>query len=220
MSQAVPVGATTSVSPPPSRPTAFIVGAFVLATALGGAVLYVGLNGDFGGVIPGSHTGHGGSDLGYCEGKDRLGNFTFSFVGGVGGTTTFNGTRPGPCVAVEVGSTITVNFSVAADAGQSHTWVLVNAANASTALSTPVFPGAGFTGSERFMGIAPGAFAVFHFNATAVGTYQYICEMAGHYALGMYGWFNVTALPPPTQVHAQGSPSQSFGSPTAIGRSD
>jgi FtsP/CotA-like multicopper oxidase with cupredoxin domain len=198
MSQATPpsLGTTTS---PTSRPTGFVVGAFVLATLVGVSVLYLGLNGGFGGTIPGSHTGPPqapggrGPDLAACEGKDRLGTFTFSFVAGSGGTTKFNGTSPGPCVAVAVGSQVTVNFSVASDAGANHSWVLVEAANASSAVSTPVFPGAGFTGADRFMGIAPGAWLVFHFNATAAGTYQYICEMSGHYALGMYGWFYVSA---------------------------
>ena len=186
---------------PISRTSAFIVGIFVISSVIGAIVLYAGASGAWGGEIPGTY--HGAPPgpphpLTSCEGKDRKGTFSFSFVGGVGGGYNFNGTHPGPCVAVVVGSTITVNFSVAADAGTTHTWVLVNAANASTALATPVFPGAGFTGASRFMGIGPSAYMVFHFNATAAGSYQYICEMTGHYAGGMWGWFNVTALPAST----------------------
>jgi hypothetical protein len=207
---------------PPSRPTVFIVGAFVLAAVVGGAVLYIGLTGGFGGVIPGSHTGSGGPggpNPANCQGKDTLGTFTFSFVGGPRASTSFNGSHPGPCVAVVVGSKITVEFSVATDSGQNHSWVLVDAANASTAVSTPVFAGAGFTGAARFIGIAPGASIVFHFNATAIGSYQYICEMMGHYATGMYGWFNVTAQPTPSAAHATAAPSL-LGAPTWLVRSD
>jgi hypothetical protein len=176
---------------PHARPTAFIVGAFTLSAIIGGAVLYFGLTGGLGGPIPGAHAGNGIAatppDYAACEGHDGQGDFSFSFVAGTGGALAFNGTHPGPCVAILVGSSVTVNFSVAADAGTNHTWVLVNAANASSAVSTPVFPGAGLTGAARFMGIAPGTWMVFHFNATAAGTYKYICEMPGHYAAGMWG---------------------------------
>jgi plastocyanin len=186
------------------RTTGFIVGTFVLASVIGGAVLYFGLVGDIGSPIPGSYPGSGHAAAApspaSCEGKDQKGNFTFYFVAGKGGSLTFNSTHPGPCVDVVVGSLITVNFSVAADAGTTHTWVLVNASNASTALSTPAFPGAGMTGAQRFQGIGPGESIVFHFNATAVGSYQYICEMPGHYAAGMWGWFNVTSAPATTAL--------------------
>jgi plastocyanin len=222
MSQPTGPGPTPPTPPRPSRPTAFIVGAFVVAALVGGAVLYIGITGGFGGVIPGSHKGSGGPsgpNLANCEGKDKLGTFTFSFVGGPGGSTTFNGSQPGPCVAVVVGSKITVDYSVAADAGQNHSWVLVDAANASTALSTPVFPGAGFTGAVRFTGLAPGGSIVFHFNATAVGNYQYICEIATHYDLGMHGWFNVTAQPT-TSVAPSTAPHVVLSVPTMFARSD
>ncbi|MCI4370913.1 MAG: plastocyanin/azurin family copper-binding protein [Thermoplasmata archaeon] len=194
-----------------SSTTGFIVGTFVLATIIGGAVLYLGLVGDLGGPIPGAHVGYGqgisAPTPAACEGNDRMGNFSFSFVAGKGGSLTFNGTRPGPCVAVVVGSTIQVNFSVAPDAGTTHTWVLVNASNASTALSTPAFPGAGMTGAERFMGIGPGQSMVFHFTAAAVGSYQYICEMPGHYTAGMWGWFNVTNSPVPPSAAERAPPA-------------
>jgi hypothetical protein len=209
MSSATP--GLSSANPPTAdpRPTAFIVGAFVLASIVGGAVLWIGLSGDFPGTIPGSHIGTGAGPPptpASCEGKDLLGNATFSFIAGGGGGFWFNGTHPGPCVAVVVGSSITVDFSVADDAGQNHSWVLVNASNASTALSTPAFPGAGFTGGARFMGIEPGSSTVFHFNATVVGSYQYICEMTGHYGKGMWGWFNVTSVPTPVpSSHVEGA---------------
>jgi hypothetical protein len=203
MNSTAPSPPASANSPGPSGATAFIVGAFVLAAVVGGATLYIGLNGGFPGVIPGSHVGAGGSGLpspASCEGRDRLGNDSFAFVAGRAGGYSFNGSHPGPCVAVVVGSQITVNFSVALDAGQNHSWVLVNASNASTAVATPAFPGAGLTGAARFMGIPPGASVVFHFNATVVGSYQYICEMTGHYAKGMFGWFNVTAASAVTGV--------------------
>jgi hypothetical protein len=207
MSTATPIASSPTAPPGAPSATAFIVGAFVLSAIVGGAVLYIGLSGDFPGTIPGSHIGTGASgppSPASCEGRDKLGNDTFSFIAGGGGGFWFNGTHPGPCVAVVVGSSITIDFSVADNAGQNHSWVLVNASNASAAVSTPAFPGAGFTGAARFMGIGPGASLVFHFNATAVGAYQYICEMTGHYSQGMWGWFNVTSAPiPPAVSHAE-----------------
>lgn len=197
MSLDTPLGTAPTDSPVPARPTAFIVGTFVLAAVVGVVVLALGLSGAFPGVIPGSHAGNGVTAPPVCQGNDGLGNYTFAFVAGAAGGFWFNGTHPGPCVTVQVGSRITVDLSVAADAGQNHSWVLVNASNASTAVSTPVFAGAGMTGAARFMGIAPGTSMVFHFNASSVGVYQYICEMTGHYAFGMFGWFNVTAHPMP-----------------------
>ncbi|MCI4370783.1 MAG: hypothetical protein L3J81_05600, partial [Thermoplasmata archaeon] len=166
MSPATPISSSPSPPTTSARPTAFIVGAFVLASVIGGTVLYIGLTSGFPGTIPGSHIGSGITappNPASCQGRDRLGNDTFAFVAGGGGGFWFNGTHPGPCVAVVVGSQITVDFSVAADAGQNHSWVLVNASNASSALSTPAFPGAGLTGVARFMGIAPGSSLVFHF---------------------------------------------------------
>ncbi|MCI4357100.1 MAG: hypothetical protein L3K18_08200 [Thermoplasmata archaeon] len=188
--------AASPPQPPPTRATGFIVGLFVFSLLIGVVVLYLGLSGGLGGPIPGTHPGNGISgppSPTSCEGKDKLGNFTFSFVAGIRGSFSYNGSHPGPCVAVVVGSHVTVKFSVAEDAGQNHTWVLVNASNASTALSQPAFPGAGFSGPQRFVGIAPGEAKTFQFNATTVGAYQYICEVSGHYDVGMWGWFNVTA---------------------------
>ncbi|MCI4327450.1 MAG: plastocyanin/azurin family copper-binding protein [Thermoplasmata archaeon] len=216
--------ATAADSTAPASPTAFIVGAFALAAILGGAVLYLGLAGDLGSGIPGAHTGSGPSPaptgLAACEGRDRMGNFTFSFVAGLGGTYTFNATSPGPCVAVVAGSSITVRFYVAGDAGSNHTWVLVNASNASKAMSTPAFAGAGMTGAERFMGIAPGNMTTFHFVAGVAGTYQYICEMPGHYAAGMWGWFNVTTAPATTGAPRLGPLPTGSAEPLASVRSD
>ncbi|HKV90163.1 MAG TPA: hypothetical protein VJQ43_03085 [Thermoplasmata archaeon] len=209
-------------SPAPPNTTGFVVGVFVLGTLVGVVVLALGLTGGLGGPIPGTHPGNGIStppSPASCEGKDQKGNFTFDFVGGIGGTLTFNGTHPGPCVALVVGTQVTVKFSVAADAGTTHTWVLVNASNASAAVNTPAFPGAGFTGADRFMGIGPGASMVFHFNATVVGAYQYICEMSGHYAGGMWGWFNVTATPAAAAALPGIANAVAIGSPT-IARSD
>ncbi|MCI4333452.1 MAG: hypothetical protein L3K01_07015 [Thermoplasmata archaeon] len=195
MSSTMPLGNGPTAPPSPPRPTAFIVGAFAISTIIGVLVLAVGLNGGFPGVIPGSHVGTGVASPPRCEGQNRPGPYTFSFVAGLGGGFDYNGTHPGPCVSVWIGSPVTVEFSVAPDAGQNHSWVLVNASNASTALSTPAFPGAGLTGAARFAGLAPGTSMVFHFNVTAIGSYQYICEVTGHYDFGMHGWFNVTPSP-------------------------
>jgi plastocyanin len=197
---------------------AFILGVFVISAVIGGAVLALGLAGSFPGYIPGSHLGTGNhpASITACEGADQKGNFTFSFVAGRNGGLWFNGTRPGPCVAVAVGSSITVQFSVAANAGTNHSWVLVNASNASTALSTPAIRGAGLTGAQRFLGIAPGANATFRFNVTVAASYQYICEMPGHYAAGMWGWFNVTATPATSALIAHApSPVDSVGAAVA-----
>jgi hypothetical protein len=186
-----------------TRPTGFIVGVFAFSLVIGVVVLALGLSGGLGGSIPGTHPGSGSSgppSPASCEGKDKLGNFTFSFIAGIRGSVSFNGSHPGPCVAVLVGSHVTVEFSVAQSAGQNHTWVLVNASNASTAVSQPAFPGAGFSGPTRFMGIGPGESKTFQFYATVVGSYQYICEMSGHYAMGMWGWFNVTTATGATAV--------------------
>ncbi|MCI4322089.1 MAG: hypothetical protein L3K05_07285 [Thermoplasmata archaeon] len=210
---------TTSLPPTsPTRPTGFIVGVFVVSLLIGVVVLYLGISGGLGGPIPGTHVGNGVSgppSPASCEGKDRLGNFTFSFIAGIRGSTSFNGSHPGPCVAIIVGSHVTVDFSVAQDAGQNHTWVLVNASNASTAVSQPAFPGAGFSGPQRFVGIAPGESKTFQFNATTVGSYQYICEVNGHYDLGMWGWFNVTTPAGATAVgvgdHVAPVPSDGLG---------
>jgi len=206
--------AQPSVPAPPGRPTAFIFGAFVLSAIIGVAVLYFGLTGGLGGPIPGAHAGSGPApppDYAACQGHDGRGTFNFSFVAGTGGVVAFNGTHPGPCVAVVVGSSVTVNFSVAADAGSNHSWVLVNASNASTALSPPAFAGAGLTGGERFAGIPPGTSKVFHFNASSVGAYKYICEVSGHYDQGMWGWFYVTsASGPPSAASPAASASAGF----------
>jgi plastocyanin len=194
MSSPAPLPATSG---PSNSPMGFAIGIFVIGIVIGGVVLVVGLAGAFPGSIPGMVPGTGNhpEPLTACEGGDQRGNFTFSIVAGRNGGLWFNGSRPGPCIAVAAGSAITIQFSVAANAGTNHTWVLVNASNASTAVSPPAIPGAGFTGAQRFQGIAPGANVTFRFNVETAASYQYICEMPGHYAAGMWGWFNVTATP-------------------------
>ncbi len=133
-----------------------------------------------------------------CEGGGGTGPFHFVFVGGVGGRLDFNGTVPGPCVLVANGSHVQVTFEVALDAGVNHSWVLVPALASDSAL--PAFPGAGFSGPSRFVGIAPGAEANFSFQVTQAGSYRYVCEVPGHAEAGMYGWFNVTGTVPPASA--------------------
>lgn len=195
-------GPNATSPPKDGSPWGFIVGIFVVGAVIGAVVLALGLAGAFPGSIPGSRLGTGNhpEPLTSCEGGDQQGNFTFTFVAGMNGGLWFNGSRPGPCVAVAAGSSITVGFSVAANAGTNHSWVLVNASNASSAVSTPALPGAGLTGAQRFMGIAPGSNVTFHFDVPVAADYQYICEMSGHYAAGMWGWFNVTATPATSSV--------------------
>ncbi len=192
------MSAPPSARTAPRTPWRFIVVAVVAAAAIAAVIGYLGVTGQLGGVIPGtSHTGSGTPAR--CEGNVGAGPFHFTFVSGVHGGYNFNGTVPGPCVLVLVESNITVTFENSPDAGLAHSWVLIPAGG--TATSLPAFPGAGFANATRFSGIPPGARATFTFTASSAGSYQYICEVTGHYDLGMHGWFNVTA----TKVTADGT---------------
>ncbi len=184
------MSAPSSPGTAPKTPWRFIVIAVVVTAVLAALIGYLGVTGQLGGVIPG--TSHPGSVTPtHCEGNAGAGPFHFTFVAGVRGGYNFNGTVPGPCVLVLVGSHITVTFENSPDAGLSHSWVLIPAGG--TATSYPAFPGAGFANATSYLGIPPGASATFTFTAALAGSYQYICEVAGHFDAGMHGWFNVTA---------------------------
>ena len=174
------------------RPWGFVVPVITVAAAAAVVVAYLGLTGTIGGTIPGTRSAPsgGGSSLASCEGKDRFGAFHFTFIAGVGGGYNFNGTQPGPCVAVQVNSSVNVTFQVSVASPVNHSWVLIPAGASSASL--PAFPGAGYNTSLRTTGIPPGAQANFSFQVTRLGLFQYICEVPGHEALGMVGWFNVT----------------------------
>ena len=187
-------------------PWGIILPVLLVAVVASVAVGYFGLTGQLGGTIPGEKMpASGGPSPTACEGHDGFGSFHFILVAGVSGGYNFNGTSPGPCVAVVVGSSVTVTFEVSPQAGVNHSWVLVPAG--ASASSPPAFPGAGFSGAVAFVGIAPGTEMNFSFQVSSVGSYQYICEVAGHRDLGMIGWFNVT-----TSSGTLASPGTSGGS--------
>ena len=154
-----------------------------------------------------------------CEGADGLGTFHFLFIGGepsVNSGINFNGSIPGPCVLVANGSHVFVTFQVSPQSPLNHSWVLIPANG--TATSLPAFPGAGFSNSTRFTGLAPGSQAEFSFWTNTTGSYRYICEVPGHYDLGMFGFFNVSAHPA-SGTAAGGlfplTPAGHFGTPKA-----
>jgi hypothetical protein len=202
----------------------FLVVLVVGALAVGGLVYYVGVRGDTGtsvlrsGPTPGNESGTtGGAPTAgplpaACEGKGALGNFTFSLEASSGpanGGRNFNGTVPGPCLAVAVGSNVTIVFSVASGGAANHSWVLI--APGGSATSLPAFPGAGSANGTRLTGIAPGGSMTFHFRPTATGADRYISEVAGDYKAGMWGLFNVTA-DPATAVDGEAGAPASTGS--------
>lgn len=175
-------------------PLRFFIAISVVALLVALLVGYAGATGRFGGPIPGSSSPSGPNGSGtppVCEGKNRTGNFTFVFVAGLRGTLTFNGTSPGPCVVVGVGSHVTVILEVSADSGNSHGWDLI--ALGAPTNSSPVFPGAGLNGSDRLVGNLPGTNATFHFLAATAGVYEYLCEVPGHADAGMRGTFTVVS---------------------------
>lgn len=204
--------------PGPASSWTFVVVAFVVSAAIGGVVVFLGVTGQIGGGIVGGTSRTGGSGGGPspyagCEGFGRAGPYDFALVAGEGGTFTFNGTSPGPCLAVDYRSTVTVDFSVAADAGANHSFVVINTSAALD--SPPAFAGAGPSNATRLSGFAPGTHIAFTFVAAAVGSYRYLCEVPGHEAAGMFGSLYVlvppgaAAVPPGssgTAVPAAGAP--------------
>ncbi len=113
--------------------------------------------------------------------------YSFSVVAGIGGALSFNGSVPGPAMAVPVGASVTVKLIVDSAASGPHSWMLVP--RNGTSSSSVVFPGANTTNPS--VGTAPGSSATASFIASAAGTYMYICGVDAHYA-DMWGYFNVT----------------------------
>lgn len=205
---------SSSPTPSAAQPWRFIIVVIVVAVAISFAVGYFGLTGQLGGTIPGTRTGHAGPPPPpSCEGGGKLGTFHFIFVAGVGGGFNFNGSQPGPCVLIANGSWVNVTFVNSPAATANHSWVLIPAGAGASAL--PAFPGAGFNNSTRTNGIPPGAEANFTFHANVTGAYQYICEVPGHEALGMLGWFNVTASAAAAAAGSGAAPASGTGTGSA-----
>ncbi|MCI4346278.1 MAG: hypothetical protein L3K07_05945 [Thermoplasmata archaeon] len=179
-------GTGPAIDPDPTR---LILTLFVVGTLLAVAVGYLGITNQLGGSIPGTLAGHGGSSP-TCEGRNVTGSYHFLLIAGQGGNTNFNGTSPGPCLVVGVGSAVVVTLRVDPGAGANHSWDLIPSTGPTNV--TPVFPGAGVTGPTRFSGLPPGTVTNFSFNATVVGLYRYVCEVDDHSTLGMMGTLNVT----------------------------
>jgi plastocyanin len=184
---------------------------FVICAAIAGVIGYLGISGALGGGIAGTqhHPPAGPTPLTSCEGKGALGHFTFVIISGIKGTYTFNGSSPGPCIAVASGSTVTVRFEVSSASVVRDSWELIGSSGPANSL--PVFPGAGFSNDTRLVGLAPGQSVNLTFQANVAGEYRYVSEVGDHAAVGMWGGFNVTSAPL-VAAHAAGpGPSPSLG---------
>ena len=208
-----------AASPRPVAPRAtrsFVLATFVLGALVTAVVGYVGITGGLDGGVPGNEhlAPPAVKPLTDCEGKGAIGHFHFVILAGVKGTETFNGSSPGPCIAVAVGSVVNVTFMVDFGAFHQDSWVLIPGSGAADQL--PVFPGAGPSDSSRLTGLHPGQLANYTFTASAAGQYRYVSEVDGHVGVGMWGPFNVTSTPltlvhpgaagpaasPPLRLHA------------------
>lgn len=102
------------------------------------------------------------------------------------GNSTNSITSPGPIYSVKVGTTVKVDFEN--DGTMPHNWALVTqktSGNTNIAFSKSQIASAG--NAVPVYGKATTTFV-----ANKVGTYYYICQVDGHVALGMWGYFNVT----------------------------
>ncbi|MGI0053133.1 MAG: sulfocyanin-like copper-binding protein [Thermoplasmata archaeon] len=186
---------------PPLRPPSasprfgrrFVPVIFAVGVLLTGAVLYVGLSGVLTTAIPGSRQAPAPAiqPLADCQGHSDLGVFHFLIVADLKGGLTFNGSSPGPCFAVAVGSNVSVTLEVSSQGSFFAGWVLINGTGPTDL--EPAFAGAGEVGGARASGIAPGSNVTFSFVPTVAGAYRYVSEVAGEAAAGMWGAFNVTA---------------------------
>ncbi len=193
----------------------FIVGIFVVGAVATAMVGFLGVSGHLGTGIPGTGTTRtpAATPLSQCQGHDGSGSFRFTIIAQPGGALRFNGSSPGPCFAVQVGSQVTVNFSVDYGAREFSSWELVAGTGPVSGPSalTPVFPGAGWSNATRFNGLYAGQSTVFTFRASVAGAYRYVSEVSAQAAVGMWGPFNVTSptVGLPSVAHA----SAGFGSP-------
>ncbi|HEV2316267.1 MAG TPA: hypothetical protein VGV89_01660 [Thermoplasmata archaeon] len=185
-------------APPPLAATAgdsrmrFVVVVFAVGAIMTAVVGYFGFTGQLGAGIVGTEHGSPPAPppLTACQGHGALGSFHFQIVAGPKGTFTFNGSSPGPCFAVAVGSTVVMEFQVAHDASALDSWELI--AGTGPTDQAPVFPGAGWSDSTRFSGLGAGGTTNFTFHATTAGQYRYVSEVGNHAAVGEWGSFNVT----------------------------
>jgi plastocyanin len=187
-----PVGASHEAHVDPRK---LVVVLFVIGTVMAILVGYLGESGVIGGGVPGTYPPATKTATAICathEGSSTTGSYHFWLVAGENATYTYNGTSPGPCLEVGVNSTVEITVSVASNAGTNHSFVIIPATGPTNV--SPVFPGAGLSGAQRFVGMAPGTERNFTFTASTVGLYRYVCEVPGHFDLGMYGYFNVTAV--------------------------
>jgi len=102
------------------------------------------------------------------------------------GNTESNITSPGPTFTVKVGTTVTVDFTNAGT--MQHNWALVTektSGNTNLAFSKAQIASAAYA-------VSPGEKGLTTFVANKAGTYYYICQVDGHVALGMWGYFIVT----------------------------
>jgi uncharacterized cupredoxin-like copper-binding protein len=98
---------------------------------------------------------------------------------------------PGPTITFAEGDVVNVTFyNVGAT---NHGWELVTARSGGTELF-----------SAYIAPIAPGTHASVVFTVTQTGSFYYICPVAGHADLGMWGQVNVNAIPeyPSTSILA------------------
>lgn len=199
----------------PSASRSFVLAAFVLGAILTAVVGYWGISGGLDGGVPGNQHLPLSSPTPPrdCQGHGALGHFHFTLIAGVKGTETFNGSSPGPCFAVAVGSVVNLTFYVNLGAFHQDSWVLIPGTGPTDQL--PVFAGAGPSDTSRLDGLHPGQNQSYTFTASAAGAYRYVSEVDDHAAVGMWGAFNVTSSPleagpalgAPTNPVATGGPA-------------
>jgi FtsP/CotA-like multicopper oxidase with cupredoxin domain len=179
--------------PAPPTPRSFVLAVFIAGAVLTALVGYLGLSGTLGAGIVGNESAHAPPPvpLTSCQGKGAEGNFHFIVVAGLKGSETFNGSSPGPCIAVAVGSTVEVTFEVSSEARSPDSWVLIPGEGATNV--PPVFAGAGPSSGSRLTGLFPGGSVNYTFNASVAGDYRYVSEVGDHARVGMWGPLNVTS---------------------------
>lgn len=191
---------------PASFGRSFIVGVFIVGAVITLVLGYLGIVGALGGGIVGTQSNGTTAPppLNSCQGRGQAGSFYFSLVANAKGQGSFNGSSPGPCFAVAVGSHVTMNFSVAAGSNQSNSWALI--ASTGPVTQPPVFPGAGWSNATATTGIRMNEHRLFTFTATSAGAFRYVSQVAGHAAAGMWGPFNVTSTVLPLTAASAGPP--------------
>ena len=114
--------------------------------------------------------------------------YTFSLIAGRGGTLTFNGSSPGPPIAVPFNATVRLTVTNDPASGVGHSFLVIP--KDGSASSPPVFQGA--STSHPMTGLQPGTSETITFVTDQVGEFLYICGVPGHHEAGMQGNFTVT----------------------------